>query len=135
MPAPISSQTHAILLPRYRTCVQRGAFERLSQQHQINELRAAIEADHPQLASAMKVWSPTTQSAVLAQLARASTERPPLLTTELWRVRRDDRELVAQTVQTVTGTELQLIEDQTFLTRRLFGSMLQRIWALPVPTG
>jgi hypothetical protein len=109
MRTPIAPQTLSIFLPHYRTCVRRGS-ERLSQQHQIDELRAAVAADHPQLAQAVALWSPLQQSAVLAALARAVTERPTWPTDELWRVSRDGRELVCLAVQTTAGTDVRLME-------------------------
>ena len=98
-----------MLLPTYRMLIARESFAKLSQQHRIDQLREAI--DDPDLAQAMRTWSPLLQSAVLAQLTRLMIERPTRETVELWRLRRDGVELVAVTVALDGGAmDLRLID-------------------------
>ena len=108
-----SSDPHAWLWLIYRQLAATSAFEQVAPvvkfQRLIDAASAVSEAKVVQLRQA----SPAAQSALLAHLAMMEAQRPLDPSEELWRVRKDGRELVCMAVHMPHGIDVRLLEKTT----------------------
>ncbi len=118
-PPFISSDPHAWLRPYYVALVTSGPFGNLAPALQFEQLLAAAGRDHPTKIRELLVWNDQAQRGLLSWLADVVAQRPPTPETELWRVRKEPREVRAVAVYLPIGVDLRLMEGADFLRTEL----------------
>ena len=56
-------------------------------------LCCAVEGEYPSRAASMREWSPAAKTGILEWLDSVTQQKPAVRKVELWRVRKDTREL------------------------------------------
>jgi hypothetical protein len=111
MPEPfISSDPTAWLRHYWAELHLQPFFGNLAPELQSEQLARALEQEHPAVAQEIREWNPATRRAMLAVLDQALKERHAARTTELWRMRKGERELTCVAVYTAVGLDLRLLE-------------------------
>jgi len=107
----VSSDPHAWLRPIYARLRADPSFARLSSSHQFTELvRAAAEVSLSQ-AVTLREYNDTTQMMLLGWINDVVNEKQnPKRKVELWRVRKDQRELRCVAVYLPSGILVRLME-------------------------
>ena len=95
-------------------------FPNLAPELQAEALASAIEADHQAKAAEIREWNPATRRAMLAGLDQGLRERHATKVTELWRVRKGERELQCVAVYLINGIDLRLLEGGEIRRTELF---------------
>ena len=91
---------------------QSAFFGNLAPELQARALAEAVEPDQPAKAAQIREWNPTTRRAMIAVLDQALQGRHADKQTELWRMKKGDREVTCVAVYTVVGLDLRLLECQ-----------------------
>jgi hypothetical protein len=76
----------------YASLKRDQGFARLAPVLQANALADAVKADYPAAAAEIRDWNHTTAVAMLTWLDTVTRTRPRHRETELWRMRKDERE-------------------------------------------
>jgi len=112
---PLTSDPHAWLRPIYSRLRSDHTFPLFAPSHQFNLLREAAEEISPSKVALMREYNATTQAALLDHLASVYRDQPsPTRETELWRVRKGDRDLSCVAVYLPSGIDLRLMEGADF---------------------
>jgi hypothetical protein len=117
----VSSDPNAWLRPYWADLHQQPFFAQLAPELQAKALAEAVEHDHPATAAEIRAWNLVTRRAMLAVLDQALRERHAARETELWRVRKGDREVQCVAVYTTAGLDLRLLEAGEMLRTQLCG--------------
>ncbi len=117
--APVSSDPHAWLYPLFVSLRRDPGFGYLSPSHQFARLVEVVAVEHPSKAEAMREWSGGAQIGMLKWLTDVTDEKPPVSQIELWRVRKNEREVSCVAVYIPTGIDLRLMEGNDFRRTRL----------------
>jgi hypothetical protein len=99
---------------------QQSFFANLAPELQANALAEALEEDHPARAAAIREWNATTRRAMIAVLDQALKAEHTARQTELWRMRKGEREVRCVAVYTSVGVDLRLLEGEEMLRTVLF---------------
>ena len=110
----LSSDPHAWLRTFFAVLKQQPGFGHLSPSHQFARLCVAIEPEHPRHAASLREWSPAAQDDLLKWLTDVTNEHPPVSEYEMWRVRKDGRELRCISVYTPIGIDVRVMEGADF---------------------
>ena len=110
----VSSNPGAWMRPYYVQLSRRPGFANLAPALKFRALVDAIAQDQPGRAAEMRDSNVTTQSAILGWLADVTSQKPAVRETELWRVRKGERELRCSAVYLPTGIDLRLMESDEF---------------------
>jgi hypothetical protein len=89
-------------------------FRLLAPSQQFAQLCEAVAVDHPTHAAQMHEWSVGAQEILLKHLAVSIEETPPSVISELWRLRKGDRELRCIAHYLASGIDLRLLEGDAF---------------------
>jgi len=101
--------------PYYEAAAAREGFSRLPIPLQFGVLISAVAADYPaQAAKLRQIVDLPSQRAVLLSLSNVVYQGPAAREVELWRVRKDSRELRCLAVYMPTGIDLRLLEGEDF---------------------
>ena len=133
MPASLFTSPHAWLLPYYSALRRSGRFLELTPHLRAQALADVVQKDYPAQAAEIRAWDPTTAETRMLWLdiATAETARPREV--ELWRMRKDERELRCLAVCLPSGVDLRLFEasnlQQTHLLRNATAAhLLSEAW-------
>ncbi len=85
-------------------------FPNLAPELQAEALANLVAEDHPAKATEIREWNATTRRAFIARLDQALREKKADRQVELWRMRKDEREVLWVAVYTVVGLDLRLLE-------------------------
>lgn len=110
----ISSDPLAWMRPYYEAVACREGFTRFAPSIQFDALVAALTEDYPSEAAQLRDWDAEMQRAALQAFAHRVYDRPGERELELWRVRKDSRELRCLAVYMPTGIDLRLMEGEDF---------------------
>jgi hypothetical protein len=109
-----SSDPHAWLRPIYARLAQHPAYRLFAPSHQFEQLVAAAAADSAAKAANMRDWSPAAQHDLLLRLASMVEQKSDAREVELWRVRKNDRELRCVAHYLPSGIDVRLLEGDDF---------------------
>ena len=109
-----ASDPYAWLLRFYTPLQAEPGFSLLAPSQQFAQLCDAVAVDHPAEAADMRAWSAKVQRTILEQLALSSDKTPPKVTSELWRVTKDRRQLRCVAQYLASGIDLRLLEGDGF---------------------
>ena len=115
----LSSDPHAWLRPIYRAFTRDGSFPQLAPIVQCQPLVDAAAEISEAKAALLRQNSPAAQSGLFGHLAMMEAQRLLDPSEELWRVRKDGRELVCVAVYMPHGIDLRLLEDDDIRRTRL----------------
>lgn len=116
----ISSDPNAWLRPFWAELRKQPFFDKLAPELQAGALAAALEDDYPAKAQEIREWNFATRRAMLAVLDQALVESHTAKETELWRMRKGEREVRCVVVYTAVGVDLRLVEGGEMLRTELF---------------
>lgn len=115
----ISSDPNAWLRPFWADLQRQPFFGHLAPELQAGALASALEADYPAKAQEIREWNLATRRAMLALLDQALIEDHTARETELWRMRKGEREVRCVAVYTAVGVDLRLLEAEEMLRTEL----------------
>jgi hypothetical protein len=111
----ISSNPDAWMRPYYEAVAAREGFSLLPIPLQFGVLISAIAVDYPtRVGKLRQIVDLPSQRAMLLSLSNVVYRGPAAREVELWRVRKDSRELRCLAVYMPTGIDLRLIEGEDF---------------------
>jgi hypothetical protein len=143
----LASDPQAWLRVFYIRLQSRTPFHELSSDEQFAQLCDAVAADHPEQAEAMRNWTSIAKDALLRDLAESSEGGQPAVSTVLWRVHKDSRELRCIAQYMPSGIDVRLLEGDGFrrtqlcpdataadaLSHEWRTDLLQRGWSTAAP--
>lgn len=118
--ADISNNPHRWLLPFWADLNKLTFFANLAPELQAGALAAALETDYPAKAQEIREWNPVTRRAMLAVLDESLKAGNPARETELWRLRKGERELRCVAVYLPNGIDLRALQDGRMHRTELF---------------
>jgi hypothetical protein len=119
MTEPLSCEPEAWLYPYYAALKRSRVFDQLAPALQAKALADAVEPDYPAKAVEIREWNTATAAAMLIGLDTATRSRPRHRETELWRMRKGERELRCVAVYLPNGIDVRLLERTDFQRTRL----------------
>jgi hypothetical protein len=134
MSEPLSFDRDAWLDPYYAALKRDHGFDRLAPVLQAKALADAVQADYPAKAAEIRGWNHATAIATLTWLDTVTRTRPRHRETELWRMRKGEREIRCVAVYLPTGIDVRLFVGNEMKRTRLmpdkyFAERLSAEWA------
>ncbi len=100
--------------PFYIRLLSRTPFSELPPDEQFDRLCDALAADHPEQAAAMRDWTPMARRALLVDLAESADGAQPAVSTVLWRLQKETREMRCVAQYMPSGIDMRLLEGEGF---------------------
>lgn len=115
----LSPDPNAWLYPYFSALRRTHGFARLAPVLQARALADAVQEDYPAKAVEIREWNRATLEAMLLWLDTVTANRPRYRESELWRMRKGDRELQCVAVYLPNGVDVRLLERDEMLRTRL----------------
>jgi hypothetical protein len=106
----LRTDPHAWLRPYYAQLRSRPEFVELSESEQFDELCNTVIRDHPAEVAQMRRWPPGLKDDLLTHLASSAEQTPPAVTSQLWRLGKDTRELRCIVQYLASGMDVRVYE-------------------------